>query len=101
MKSYYYAGVLCGVFILTYTEIAYSRKLQPCSYFQNVTLTERTFCKNSTMYPVVPIIIFPYIYITEILDFNEDENSIRISLQIMLKWNDSAIITAGPKTSEK
>ena len=101
MKFYYYIAVLLGFLIGTHTQIVHSKKLQQCSFYQNVTLTEKTFCKNSTVYPLVPMIMMPYIYVTEILDFNEEEHSITISLQMMLKWNDSAIISTGPKTSEK
>ena len=100
MKFYYHIAVLFGLLIGTHTQFANSRKLQPCSFYQNVTLTEKTFCKNSTVYPLA-IITLPYIYVTEILDFNEEEHSITISLQMMLKWNDSAIISTGPKTREK
>ena len=101
MKFDYNIFVHFGLLIGTHTQIAYSRKLQQCSFYQNVTLTEKTFCKNSTVYPLVPIIVLPYIYVTEILDFNEEEHSITISLQMMLKWNDYGIISTGPKTSEK
>ena len=101
MKSYYHIAVLFGLLIGTHTQFANSRKLQPCSFYQNVTLTEKTLCKNSTVYPLVPMIMMPYIYVTEILDFNEEEHSITISLQMMLKWNDYGIISTGPKTSEK
>ena len=101
MKFDYHIFVLFGLLIGTHTQIAYSRKLQQCSFYQNVTLTEKTFCKNSTVYPLVPIIVLPYIYVTEILDFNEEDHSITMSLHMLLKWNDSAIISTGPKTSEK
>ena len=79
----------------------HARKLESCSYYENVTLDERTLCVNSTVYPKVPIVVLPYIYVTELLDFNQDKHSITVSLQMMLKWNDTGVITVGPNKQQK
>ena len=72
-----------------------AKKLELCSEIENTTLMEKQLCKNTPMYPG-PLVVQPKIYITEILDFNEDDNSLTISIQLTMKWNDSGITDIGP-----
>ena len=90
-----------GILFCLLFALVHGRKLESCSFYENVTLDERTLCINSTVYPKVPIVVQPYIYVTELLDFNQDKHSITVSLQMMLKWNDTGVITVGPNKQQK
>ena len=90
--------VMLFCFLLAF---AYAEKLQQCSYYENVTLVERKLCINSTIYPVYPMVVLPYIYVIEVLDFNHHKSSITFSLHMMLKWNDTGVIATGPNKQQK
>ena len=79
-----------------YLQCISSKKLSLCSEIDTSALLEKELCKNTTMYPG-PMVIQPKIYITEILDFNEGDNSLTISIQLTMKWNDSGITDIGPE----
>ena len=77
-----------------------AKKLRHCTELEITELVEKQLCKNTSVYPVVPMVIQPKIYILEILDFNHNENSLTISIQLTMKWNDSGIIEIGPENQD-
>ena len=61
-------------------------------------LTERRLCKITSTYPVLPLTIQPIVTILELLDLDTTDNSMTVSLQTRLTWNDTGATAEGPKT---
>ena len=70
-------------------------KLPICGLSKNIT--ERRLCKLSSKYPNYPFEIQPKITINEVLDIDDIEKSITVSIETFLYWNDTAINIEGPR----
>ena len=72
-------------------------KLPVCSKSRNVSF--RRLCKISVKYPTYPFIVQPKITIGEVLDIDEMEKSMTVSMETMLLWNDSLVSVEGNITN--
>ena len=63
----------------------------------DTNLTDRRLCKLSLTYPVLPVTIQPVFTILELLELDGNDKSMTITLQSMMKWNDTGVTTVGPK----
>ena len=88
MKSLY--CILFTVFL-----VVNGNKLPICGLSKNIN--ERILCKISSKYPHYPFEIQPRITINEVLDIDDIEKSITVSIETFLFWNDTAINIEGPR----
>ena len=55
-------------------------------------LTKPQFCKINEDYPSLPYIIQPTIDILDIIEINDDQQSITLYFQLLLAYNDTAAL---------
>ena len=55
-------------------------------------LTKPQFCKINDEYPIFPFVIQPTIDIFDIIEINDDQQSITLYFQLLLGYNDTATI---------
>ena len=67
-------------------------KLPFCSEGVNTT----QFCRLTKQYPVVPLVIKPWFHIMKIISVDEDEKSIKVHFNLILRWNDTGVIVQTP-----
>ena len=61
-------------------------------------LTKPQFCKTNEDYPSFPYIIQPTIDILDIIEINDDQQSITLYFQLLLAYNDTAaLLLVDPK----
>ena len=72
-------------------------KLPVCS--KSETVPFRRLCKVSTKYSNNPVFVQPKITIGEVLDIDEMEKSMTVSMETLLLWNDSLVSVEGNNAS--
>ena len=68
--------------------IKFSLALSKCSE----ELIKPQFCKIKDEYPTFPFVIHPTIDIFDIIEINDDQQSITLYFQLLLGYNDTAAI---------
>ena len=72
-------------------------KLPVCS--KSKTVPFRRLCKVSKQYPKDSFFVQPKITIGEVLDIDEMEKSMTVSMETLLLWNDTLVNVEGNNTS--
>ena len=55
----------------------------------NDTKTDEVFCKSSQVYPSFPYLIQPSLEVRDIIDVDEEYQSMTVYVHILTAWNDS------------
>ena len=57
---------------------------------------QRRLCKITSNYPIIPFILQPILAIQEVLELNDKDRSMTVSIHTLLSWNDTAVKVEGP-----
>ena len=63
---------------------------------KNGNVPQRRVCKITPNYPFIPFILQPILTIQEVLELNDKDRSMTVSIHTLLSWNDTAVKVEGP-----